>query len=41
VLDDPDGDRDWAIEGVVDLAASEEAGEAVVGVERVGPRTTA
>ena len=41
VLDDPAGDRDWAIEGVVDLAASEEAGEAVVGVERVGPRTTA
>ena len=37
VLDDPAGDRDWAIEGIVDLAASEDAGEPVVRVERVGP----
>ncbi|MGK0715609.1 DEAD/DEAH box helicase [Leucobacter sp. W1153] len=36
VLDDPAGDHDWAIEGVVDLAASEEAGEPVIRVERVG-----
>lgn len=27
VLDDPEGDHGWAIEGVVDLAASDEAGE--------------
>ncbi|XPP26051.1 MAG: DEAD/DEAH box helicase [Leucobacter sp.] len=39
VLDDPAGDRDWAIEGTVDLAASEEDGEAVIRVERVGPHT--
>ncbi len=39
VLDDPAGDRDWAIEGVVDLAASEEVGEAVIRVERVGPHS--
>lgn len=37
VLDDPAGDHDWAIEGVVDLAASEAAGEPVLRVERVGP----
>ena len=37
VLLDPEGDRDWAITGVVDLAASEAAGEPVVRVERVGP----
>jgi hypothetical protein len=36
VLDDPAGDHDWAIEGVVDLSASEEAGEPVIRVERVG-----
>ena len=28
VLDDPQGDHGWAIEAVVDLAASDEAGEA-------------
>ncbi|WP_233615492.1 DEAD/DEAH box helicase [Leucobacter chromiisoli] len=39
VLADPEGDHDWGIEGVVDLGASEEAGEAVVRVERVGPLT--
>ena len=27
VLDDPEGDHGWAIEGVVDLAACDEAGE--------------
>ena len=37
VLDDPAGDHDWAIEGAVDLAASEAAGEPVIRVERVGP----
>ena len=36
VLDDPAGDHDWAIEGVVDLAASAEAGDAVIRVEKVG-----
>ncbi|MFC7625654.1 DEAD/DEAH box helicase [Microlunatus sp. GCM10028923] len=35
-LDDPAGDRDWVIEAEVDLAASDEAGEAVVRVTRVG-----
>ncbi len=38
VLDDPAGDHDWSIDGVVDLAASAEAGDAVIRVERVGPR---
>lgn len=36
ILDDPAGDRDWAIEGVVDLQASAEVGEAVIKVERFG-----
>ena len=35
VLDDPEGDHDWAIGATVDLAASDEAGEAVVHVETV------
>ena len=30
VLDDPAGDHDWGITAEVDLAASDEAGEAVV-----------
>ncbi|PJI93236.1 DEAD/DEAH box helicase [Luteimicrobium subarcticum] len=34
-LDDPDGDHDWVIEAVVDLAASDEAGEVVLTVTRV------
>ena len=36
VLDDPDGDHDWAMLARVDLAASDEAGRAVVdaGVDR-------
>lgn len=36
ILDDPSGDRDWAIEGTVDLEASIEAGDAVIRVARVG-----
>jgi hypothetical protein len=36
VLDDPKGDHDWAIEGIVDLAASAEAGDAVIRVGKVG-----
>ena len=39
VLVDPAGDRDWGIEGFVDLAESEAAGEPVIVVERVGPHT--
>ncbi|WP_426323131.1 DEAD/DEAH box helicase [Microbacterium sp. E-13] len=34
-IDDPAGDHDWRIRGVVDLAASEEAGTAVVRVTEV------
>jgi hypothetical protein len=30
VIDDPAGDHDWGITAEVDLAASDEAGEAVV-----------
>lgn len=37
VFDDPEGDRDWGIQAEVDLAASDEAGEAVVRVVDVGP----
>ncbi|QIM18250.1 DUF3516 domain-containing protein [Leucobacter coleopterorum] len=37
VLLDPEGDRDWGIEGIVDLDASEAEGEPVIRVERVGP----
>lgn len=38
ILDDPAGDHDWGISATVDLAASDEAGEAVVtvtGVDRL------
>ena len=35
VLDDPAGDHDWGISAEVDLAASDEAGEAVVRVTAV------
>ena len=35
-LDDPAGDRDWVVEAVVDLAASDEAGEAVLQIAFVG-----
>ncbi|SLM98357.1 DEAD/DEAH box helicase [Brevibacterium yomogidense] len=40
-LADPDGDRDWAIRATVDLDASDEAGEAVVRIDGVGPLTEA
>ena len=36
ILDDPAGDHDWAITAEVDLAASDEAGEAVVTIAGVG-----
>ena len=39
VLDDPAGDHDWAITADVDLAASDEAGAAVVHITGVGPAT--
>ncbi|MGP6176440.1 DEAD/DEAH box helicase [Microbacterium sp. A196] len=35
ILDDPAGDHDWGISATVDLAASDEAGEAVVAVTGV------
>jgi superfamily II DNA/RNA helicase len=37
IFDDPEGDHDWGISAVVDLAASDEAGEAVVRLTDVGP----
>ncbi len=39
ILDDPEGDRDWAIFATVHLDASDEAGEAVVQITDVGPQT--
>jgi superfamily II RNA helicase len=36
IFDDPAGDHDWGIDAEVDLAASDEAGEAVVRVLAVG-----
>jgi len=38
IFDDPAGDHDWGIAAEVDLAASDEAGAAVVRVTTVGPR---
>jgi hypothetical protein len=38
IFDDPAGHHDWGISAEVDLAASDEAGEAVVRVLDVGPR---
>ena len=35
VFDDPDDDHDWGISATVDLAASDEAGEAVLAVTGV------
>jgi len=35
ILDDPNGDHDWGISAVVDLAASDEAGTAVVRITAV------
>ena len=37
-FDDPEGDRDWGITAQVDLAESDEIGEAAVTVLDVGPR---
>jgi superfamily II RNA helicase len=37
VLSDPEGDHDWALQGVVDLEASDEQGEAVVSVTSMAP----
>ena len=37
IFDDPAGDHDWGISAEVDLAASDEAGAAVVRVTAVGP----
>ena len=37
VLDDPEGDRDWALHATVDLSASDEAGEPVVRVTALAP----
>ena len=36
IFEDPAGDHDWGISAVVDLAASDEAGTAVVRVTDVG-----
>ncbi|MDQ2839065.1 MAG: DUF3516 domain-containing protein [Actinomycetota bacterium] len=36
-FDDPAEDRDWGISATVDLAASDEAGEAIVRIDAVGP----
>ena len=36
ILEDPDGNHDWAITGEVDLAASDEAGTAVLRITDVG-----
>ena len=35
IIDDPDGNHDWGISAVVDLAASDDLGEAVVTVTAV------
>lgn len=37
ILDDPEGDHDWRIDAVVDLAASDAAGEVRLRVLAVGP----
>jgi Domain of unknown function (DUF3516) len=37
ILDDPAGDRDWAIAAEIDLAASDEAGEPALLITGVGP----
>ncbi len=36
IFDDPAGDHDWGFSARVDLAASDEAGEAVIEVTEVG-----
>jgi hypothetical protein len=40
VLDDPDGERDRAVHARVDLAASDEAGHAVVELVSIDPAST-
>jgi hypothetical protein len=37
VFDDPHGDHDWGIRALIDLPASDQAGEPVVVVTDVGP----
>jgi Domain of unknown function (DUF3516)/DEAD/DEAH box helicase len=37
ILDDPAGDHDWGIEAVLDVAATDEAGEPVLHITGVGP----
>ena len=37
IIDDPDGDHDWRIRAEVDLRASDDAGELVLGVTGFGP----
>ena len=39
IFDDPEGDHDWGITAIVDLAESNEQGLAVVRVTAVGPLT--
>ncbi|MGI8668132.1 MAG: DUF3516 domain-containing protein, partial [Jatrophihabitans sp.] len=36
-FDDPGDDRDWGISAIVDLTASDEAGEAIIQITAVGP----
>jgi len=36
IFDDPAGDHDWGLSARVDLAASDEVGEAVLAVTDVG-----
>jgi hypothetical protein len=36
IFDDPAGDHDWGISATIDLAASDEAGEAVIRVTDAG-----
>ncbi|MEV0730212.1 DUF3516 domain-containing protein [Polymorphospora sp. NPDC050346] len=40
IFDDPEGDHDWGISAEVDLAASDEAGAAVIRITDVGPLQT-
>ncbi|MEV7228768.1 MULTISPECIES: DUF3516 domain-containing protein [Polymorphospora] len=40
IFDDPEGDHDWGISAEVDLAASDEAGAAVIRITEVGPLQT-
>ena len=40
IFDDPEGDHDWGISAEVDLAASDEAGTAVIRITDVGPMSS-